>query len=330
MNIAFSLIAVAALILCAMLGAGLMKLEIFFGVVLPYASIMTFLVGIVARVLKWARSPVPFHVPTVAGQQASLPWIKSAKLESPRSTWGVVGRMFFEIVFFRSLFRNTRTELKNGANFVYGSSKYLWFGAIAFHWSLLLVFLRHFRFFVEPVPSFVLALQSLDGFFQVGLPTLFITDVSVIVALLYLTARRMTDSRLRYISLASDFFPLFLILSIAVTGVLMRYFYKVDTPGVKELAIGLFTFRPVVPDGIGELFFIHLFLVCVLISYFPFSKLLHMAGIFLSPTRNLANDSRMNRHVNPWNHPVKVHRYENYEDEFRDKMKAAGIPVDKE
>jgi nitrate reductase gamma subunit len=34
--------------------------------------------------------------------------------------------------------------------------------------------------------------------------------------------------------------------------------------------------------------------------------------------------------VNPWNHPVKFRTYEEYEDEFRDKMKAAGIPVEKE
>jgi hypothetical protein len=38
----------------------------------------------------------------------------------------------------------------------------------------------------------------------------------------------------------------------------------------------------------------------------------------------------MIHHTNPWDYPVKVHTYEEYEDEFRDKMKAAGIPVDKE
>jgi hypothetical protein len=33
--------------------------------------------------------------------------------------------------------------------------------------------------------------------------------------------------------------------------------------------------------------------------------------------------------VNPWNYPVKVHTYEEWEDEFRDKMKAAGLPVER-
>ncbi|HDH57003.1 MAG TPA: menaquinol oxidoreductase, partial [Bacteroidetes bacterium] len=52
--------------------------------------------------------------------------------------------------------------------------------------------------------------------------------------------------------------------------------------------------------------------------------------VFLSPTRNLANNNRMKRHVNPWNYDVKVHTYEEYEEEFRDVMKAAGLPLEKE
>jgi hypothetical protein len=67
----------------------------------------------------------------------------------------------------------------------------------------------------------------------------------------------------------------------------------------------------------------------VLVAYFPFSKLVHMAGIFLSPTRNLSNNSRIVRHINPWNYPVKVHTYDAYEEEFRDKMVEVGIPVEK-
>ncbi|PIX86048.1 MAG: menaquinol oxidoreductase, partial [Nitrospirae bacterium CG_4_10_14_3_um_filter_53_41] len=81
---------------------------------------------------------------------------------------------------------------------------------------------------------------------------------------------------------------------------------------------------------IGSIFYIHLFLVSALFIYFPFSKLMHLGGVFLSPTRNLANNNRMVRHVNPWNYPVKVHTYEEYEDEFRAKMIKAHIPVEKE
>ena len=93
--------------------------------------------------------------------------------------------------------------------------------------------------------------------------------------------------------------------------------------------MGLVTLRPTIPDGVGAVFYIHLFFVSVLLAYFPFSKLMHLGGVFLSPTRNLTTDTRANRHVNPWNYPVPVHTYEEYEDEFRDKMIEAGLPVDK-
>jgi hypothetical protein len=54
-----------------------------------------------------------------------------------------------------------------------------------------------------------------------------------------------------------------------------------------------------------------------------------MAGIFLSPTRNLRGDGRRKRHINPWNPTVKTHTYEEYEDEFREKMQSVGLPLDK-
>ena len=55
-----------------------------------------------------------------------------------------------------------------------------------------------------------------------------------------------------------------------------------------------------------------------------------LIGIIFSPTRNLPNNSRAIRHINPWNPPVKVHTYEEYEEEFRDKMKKVGLPIEKE
>jgi len=95
--------------------------------------------------------------------------------------------------------------------------------------------------------------------------------------------------------------------------------------------MSLVSFSPVIPkEPIGYIFYIHLFLLCTLFAYFPFSKLVHMAGVFMSPTRNLANTSRSKRHINPWNYPVHVHTYEEYENDFRAKMKEAGLPVEKE
>jgi nitrate reductase gamma subunit len=121
-----------------------------------------------------------------------------------------------------------------------------------------------------------------------------------------------------------------MIMGIAVSGILMRYFYKVDVVAVKEMTMGLVSFSPVVPEGIGLVFFVHVFFVSALFAYFPFSKLMHLGGVFMSPTRNLTNNNRVKRHINPWNYDVKTHTYEEYEDEFRDVMRGAGLPLEKD
>ena len=329
MNIGFSLLLVWVLILLAWAGVAHAGLFFLFGIILPYAAFLIFVAGFVYRVVLWGRSPVPFRIPTTCGQQRSLPWIHANPLESPYTTVEVVGRMALEVFLFRSLFRNTKLE-SHGQGIAYGGAKWLWLAGMAFHWSFLLIALRHLRFFIEPVLPAVNHLASLDGFFEIGVPTLYLTDILLLFGVTVLFLRRVVIPHLRYISLPSDYFPLFLIFGIATSGVLLRHFYKVDLLRVKELAIGLVRFHPVVPEGISPLFYIHLFLVCVLLAYFPMSKLMHMGGVFLSPTRNLANNNRNRRHINPWNAPVKVHSYEEYEEEFRDKMKAAGLPLEKE
>jgi nitrate reductase gamma subunit len=329
MSIFYSLIAVLLLSALGYFGGSISSVRMFFGVIAPYSAIVIFLAGIVRRVVGWANSPVPFRIPVSCGQQKSLSWIKSSRLDNPSTALGAIARMALEILFFRSLFRNTKAELKKGPRLVFGENKYLWLGALAFHWSFLFILLRHLRFFLEPVPGWVLSAQNLDGFFQIGAPVLYATDLIISAALLYLLLRRILDLRVRYISLFTDYFALFLLIGLAASGVLMRYFLKTDIMAVKQLAQGLVTLAPVVPEGIGAIFFMHLFLLSALITYLPFSKLMHMGGVFLSPTRNLANNNRSKRHVNPWNYPVKVHSYEEWEDEFRDKIIASGLPLDK-
>jgi nitrate reductase gamma subunit len=330
MNAFLSLVAVLAVMLAAYVGTGVLDAKFLFGTILPYAAIATFLIGFIYRIVGWAKSPVPFRIPTTCGQQKSLEWIKSDRLDNPHDTIGVIGRMALEILCFRSLFRNTKMERHEGSKVVYGPGLWLWIGALAFHYSFLVIFVRHLRFFTEPVPYVVGLLQHVDGFFQVGVPPVMASNLFLLAALTFLFARRFWSPQLRYLSLASDYFPLFLIIGIAGTGVLLRHFVRTDIVNVKELAMGLVSFKPAIPKGVHWFFFLHLTLVTTLIAYFPFSKLMHMGGVFLSPTRNLANNNRMVRHVNPWNAPVKVHTYEEYEDDFRDKMKAAGLPVEKE
>ena len=327
MKVIYPLIAVLLLAAVGYLGAAA-GLDFLFGVIIPYLSVLLFFVGFTWRIFDWMKSPVPFRIPTTCGQAKSLKWIKRDELESPSGFWGVVGRMSLEVLFFRSLFRNNKAEIAPGPSLAYASSKWLWMAGLIFHWSLLVIILRHYRFFLASIPGFVEFLESIDGFLQITLPTLYITDLLLVLAVTFLVLRRLASAQMRIISLSTDYFPLFLILAIALSGISMRYLDKVDIVAVKVLVQGLVSFQFDAPGEIGAIFYVHLFLVCVLASYFPFSKLMHMGGIFLSPTRNLANNSREKRHINPWNPEVKFRTYNEYEDEFREKMVKADLPTE--
>ena len=312
--------------------------QVLLGVIVPYAAFAFFLAGFVWKVLGWMNVPVPFRIPTTCGQQESLPWIKQSKLEAPSGAMGVIARMLLEVFFFRSLLRNTKSQAvdMNGPRLAYQTEIFLWLAGLAFHYTFLVVFIRHFRLFIGQVPTYVAALESVDGWFQLTVPAFYMSGGILVLAAGYLLVRRLINPQVKYISLAADYFPLLLILSIAITGILMRYVggLKVDIVATKALITGLFTFSPKVPespDVIGYMFFIHITLVSTLLAYFPVSKLMHMGGVFLSPTRNLANNSRAVRHINPWNDPnIKPHSYEDYEDDFRKAMKSVGLPLEKD
>jgi [DsrC]-trisulfide reductase subunit M len=334
-----SLLAVIVLFLIAYVGVAALGLQVLFGIVVPYLAILTFIVGFIYRVVGWSRSAVPFAIPTTGGQQKSLAWIKHSRLDCPATKGQAFLRMALEILTFRSLFRNTRMRLAEGSKLSYKLEIFLWVGALAFHYAFLTVLIRHLRLFTEPVPLFVQFVENVDSFFrfemlynsfQFALPTVYLSGLVLALAVGYLFLRRIFVPHARFISLASDYFPLFLIFGIALSGILMRYVTKIEVTAAKELTMGLVTFHPTIPQGVGAIFYVHLFLVSVLLAYFPYSKLMHLGGVFLSPTRNLKTDTRAYRHVNPWNYPVKVHTYDEYEEEFRDKMIEAGLPVEQE
>ena len=335
----FSFATVVILILLTWIGVDALGLKAFFGIVIPYAAVLLFVYGVIRKILSWANSAVPFRIPTTCGQQKSLPWIKQNKIDNPDTTLGVVIRMFFEVVLFRSLFRNTKAKFKDDYRLSYRWEIILWVTALAFHYAFAVVLLRHMRFFFEPVPWVIQLLENVDSFFRleffspyfvIGLPGVYMSGLVLLAALLVLLGRRIFLGQIKYISLASDYFPLLLIIGIAASGILMRYFAKVDILSIKAFAMGLVTLSPTAPENVGVLFYIHLLLVSTLVAYFPYSKLMHAGGIFLSPTRNLANTTRAKRHINPWNYPVHTHTYEEYEEEFREKMKEAGLPLEKE
>lgn len=328
MAIAFAVVTCIAAI--GYLGGAMSGLQFLFGIVLPLVAFVIFLTGFIRKIWTWNRTPVPFCIPTTCGQQKSMSWITPDKIGNPSDFGSVWLRMAGEVFLFRSLFRNMKAEVAPDGWMGYSFEKWLWLFAMMFHWSFLFVVIRHLRFFLEPTPTLVKAIAATDGFLTLELQPLYLSGFLLLIGVSALWLRRVIIPQVRYISYGIDYIPLFLIAGIAATGILLRYVWPTDVVAVKSMTMGWVTFNPVLPPNISPLFFMHLTLVSVLIAWFPFSKLMHMGGIFLSPTRNQRANSREIRHVNPWNYPVHTHTYAEYEDEFRDKMKGAGLPVEKD
>ncbi len=331
MAVFLSLLAVLVLGIGAYWGAS-SGMQSVFGVYVPYVAVAVFICGFIWRIVDWARTPVPFSIPTTGAQEKSLDWIKYNPIDNPHNKGWTVVRMITEVCFFRSLFRNVGVSIhqtSDGPRVAYSSAKWLWLFALLFHYSFLVIFIRHFRFFVEPVPMLVSITEFFDGIMQMGVPRFYQSDLIIVAALAFLLLRRFFNCKVRYISLAQDYFPLFLLLGIVCTGIWMRYIGKTDIDSVKVMTMGLIGLSPTIKPDVAPIFYSHLFLVSCLLIYFPFSKLMHMGGIFLSPTRNLPNNSREKHYNNPWNPPKVYHTYEAYEDDFREHMIEAGLPVDK-
>ncbi|MEM1578899.1 MAG: sulfate reduction electron transfer complex DsrMKJOP subunit DsrM [Archaeoglobaceae archaeon] len=297
---------------------------VIFGVVIPYIAFAIFVAGVTYKFYYWAKSAVPLKIPTTSGQQKSLKFIKRTiydRFDSPFTKWETVVRMILEIFAFRSLLKNTRYYLDRLSQ---RDARWLWLFAILFHYCLLLVLIRHTKFFLEPVPSFVEMLSELEAFKGVFIPSLYISGLAIIAALFLLWLRRIFLSRERCLSLPGDHFALILLLSIVISGNVMRYFIKVDISAVKGLLLSLMAFDIAkaveFANAIEPMFYIHFALGSFLLAYFPFSKLMHAGGVFFSPTRNMPNNNRAERHVNPWNPPYKGITWEEYYEAYKDQL----------
>jgi nitrate reductase gamma subunit len=249
----------------------------FFYNAFAYAAFVIFIIGIIYRAYQLKKIPVPLKIPTTP-QSLNLA--------------GVAARMAGDVVFFRSLSKG-ETE------------RALWTAGWLFHVGFLLVVLRHIRYFVYPVPEFVMLIQDAG----------IIAGVVMFLCIPVLYFRRYANERVRYITSFADLFILILIFLIVVSGLEMKYIARPDLVNIKAFLLGIIFLKPTaVPINIA--FLIHFALVMILLMYFPFSKLMHSVGYFLSPTRNQLNNPRTKRHVNPW------------ADRVWDKMINAPRPID--
>ena len=90
-----------------------------------------------------------------------------------------------------------------------------------------------------------------------------------------------------------------LLAGIAVSGFAMRYVARSDITALEAFVLGLiyFDWQPI---PAAPLLLLHIVLVSALMILFPFSKLLHAPGVFFSPARNQADDSRSRRYLASW------------------------------
>jgi nitrate reductase gamma subunit len=227
--------------------------------ILFYAASLLLAGGLAYKIWQYAKTPAPLKIPTTP---------------APLTRQGVGLRMLREVALFESLFR---------------SNKWTWLFGWMFHAALLLVLLRHLRYFTEPPWTWIVLLQpfGLYGGF------------AMLAGLLGLWLRRVAVERIRYITGPSDHAMLLLLCGIAVSGFAMRYVDRVDIVGLKAFVLGLmyFDWQPLPADPV---LLVHLLLVAALMAVFPFSKLLHAPGVFFSPTRNQVDDPREKRHLASW------------------------------
>lgn len=200
--------------------------------------------------------------------------LKITTTPAPVTKTGVAFRLFREIVFFESLFKST---------------KWTWIFGWVFHLALVLVLIRHIRYFADPV-SMVVGLIQPFGMYA-GFAMLF--------GLAGLLARRLLVDRIKYITGPSDLLMLALLLLIGASGLLMKFIFRTDIVALKSFFQGIIYFDwQLLP--LDPMLIIHLTLVLILMFIFPYSKLLHAPGIFFSPTRNQVDNPRENRHLANW------------------------------
>jgi nitrate reductase gamma subunit len=224
-----------------------------------YAATLLLVAGLAVKIRGYLRTPAPLLIPTTP---------------APTSAGGVALRMTREVVFFESLFKG---------------SKWTWLFGWLFHASLLLVLLRHLRYFQEPVWAPIAFVQFFGTW----------AGVTMVAGLAGLWARRFLVDRVRYISTPSDHLHLALLIAIGLSGLTMRFVAHTDIVAVKAFMLGLMRFS-IQPLPADPLLLLHLTLVALLMIVFPISKLLHAPGLFFSPTRVQIDNPREARHQAAW------------------------------
>ncbi|HHI94621.1 MAG TPA: nitrate reductase [Gammaproteobacteria bacterium] len=194
--------------------------------ILFYAATLLLVVGVVRKIIIYARTPAPLKIPVTP---------------APTTKAGVVWRMTKEITVFQSLFK---------------ASKWTWLFGWTFHVALALVLFRHLRYFQEPVWTVVALMQPFGQY----------AGFAMLAGLFGLWARRFLVDRVRYISSLSDHLMLALLVAIGLSGLAIKYLAHTDIVALKTWMLGLmyFDLQPL-PSDIFVLLHLGLVIVLMVI-----------------------------------------------------------------
>ena len=220
----------------------------FIGQVLPYMAVGVFVAGLVWRVLSWMKTPVPFAL---------------TMFPAPATPGGRVMKVAGQLGLFTGLYKGERM---------------LWLWAWLMHAALALVLIGHVVGIYFLTHQFTLIGMSPQASTLLSETLGTVSGLVLLAALVALFYRRIAVPEVKRLSDPADYFDLLLILSVVITGMHMRLpSVHVDLPAIRTYLGGLITFQPVpIPENF--IFIAHFFLVNILLIYFPFSKLVHLAG----------------------------------------------------
>jgi len=224
--------------------------------ILPYIALPIFVIGILYRLGRWASGRIVHNITLTP---------------APTTQTGALVDIATEAIFFRSIFN---------------TDKALWGGAWIMHMALFAILGGH-----------VMGIGTLGlQFYYIGLTSEATSEmlsnllgtsmgVVVLVGLLYLLYRRMAINEVKAVSAPSDYAHLLLLIAIVSVGNFMRFVpeWGIHYEPVREYIIHLAKLMPITPDMEvmhKPLLALHLLLVQILMIIFPFSKLLHVFGMF--------------------------------------------------
>ena len=260
-------------------------LLVIIGVIMPYVTVLLFVGGLTFRTVRWLSIPVPTKVVVTP---APVTWP------------GVFERMSLEVLGFRSL-------MKGGWK--------LWLGGWLFHILLGVTLLTHFINFFD----YGLWNQLGYGWYEVA----GYAGIAFASMVAFLLLRRIFLPGVRYVSKASDYGVLLLLFGIIILGDYTRTFGAVSVSAVSQYVYGLLTLQPTLPPN-NTVFLLHLLLAQIFLMYLPFSKVSHLVGWVLAPTRNQRNDARALWHRNPWNPAVELEPYSSYAARYERELEELG------